>query len=408
VAREQRKAVITWADEVEEEIAEFLVPKRIPRGELSLLAGMHGIGKSLWHIEIAACLTRGLWDDPAKVLITSTEDSINTQIKPRLRAAGAVLKNIGFVSIQLEDEDAGQIRFPDDVDEFARVIEEGDFRFAVIDPILGHLNSQKVSTFKDEQLRDGLMTPLSRIAKEYDCAVLGVMHFNKRSEGESLLRVSGSLGGIVGPARSLLLMHKSPDEEEQRILTHEKSNYGPLAGSLAYELESITLRIRERDVTHPHLRYVGDSDYTGIDLLTGKADPPGRVKEALEFLEAELADGPKPAKEVRAAAKELGISDYAFATAKKKRGIVSVKSEFRGAWDLMLPVYDLPKVTVTRTKNADRRRRSIRGSHSSHPSTKGKSHPSTSSTKDAKGATSRHTTRRRREEDEKWTGERDS
>src|SRR5204862_5556624 len=102
--------------------------------------------------------------------------------------------------------------------------------------------------------------------------------------------------------------------------------YGPKAKPLNYEVETVSLRIKERDVLHPHLRYVGEADYTGIDLLSGKADTPAAVKAAIEFFETELADGPKSAKEVRAAAKELGISQYAFDTAKKKRGVVSPKA----------------------------------------------------------------------------------
>lgn len=390
-----RRATITWANDVEEEIAEFLVPKRIPRGELSLLAGMPGRGKSLWYIEVAACLTRGdFGDPPARVLITSTEDSINTQIKPRLRAAGAVLSNVGFVSMQLDERDAGQIRFPDDVDEFARVVEEGDFRFAAIDPILGHINSRLINTFKDEQLRDGLMTPLSQIAKRNDCAILGVMHFNKRAEGEALLRVSGSLGGIVGPARSLLLLHQSPDEEDQRILTNEKNNYGPLAHALAYEFETVALRIKEQTISHPHLKYVGDSEYVGVDLLTGKADTPAAVKGAIEFFEAELASGPKSAAEVRAAAKQLGISQYAFDTAKKRRGIVSRKSGFDGGWQLELPTEQI--VQIRRSRGS--------GASSSSPSTKEKSSPSSTSTKNTKNTTSTPDAKRKGESDEEHGG----
>src|SRR5207245_1595230 len=83
-----RELVITSAVDVEEDVVDFLVPHRVPRGELTLVAGMPGDGKTLWWIEIVACITRGdFGDPPADVLITSTEDSIRTTIRPRLRVA---------------------------------------------------------------------------------------------------------------------------------------------------------------------------------------------------------------------------------------------------------------------------------------------------------------------------------
>ncbi|HZT92989.1 MAG TPA: AAA family ATPase [Gaiellaceae bacterium] len=334
-----RRATITWADEVEEDIAEFLVPKRVPRGALTLLAGMPDKGKTLWLCEIAACITRGdFGDEPARVLITSTEDSIATTLRPRLRAAGADLTKVGFVSMQVKDEDAGLIRFPDDVEEFRRIIEEGDFRLAIIDPILGHINSNLIASFKDEQLRDGLMTPLAQIAAENDCAVIGCMHFNKRSEGEALLRVSGSLGGIVGPARSVLFMHESPDNDAQRILTHEKCNLGPKGAALLFEIDRVPLEIKGRTVPTAHLRFVDESSYTGADLLSGKADTPAAVAAAVEFFQTELADSPRPSKELRAAAREIGISNYAWDAAKARLGIVARKTDFGGGWTLDLPM----------------------------------------------------------------------
>jgi len=374
----RRKLVITSAIDVEEDVVDFLVPNRVPRGELTLIAGMPGDGKTLWWIEIVACLTRGdFGDPPADVLITSTEDSIRTTIKPRLRAADAVLAHVKFVSVKIKEDDVGQIRFPDDIGQLAEAVEQGDFRLLVIDPLLGHINTRLISAFKDEQLREHMMTPLARIAQANDCAVLGVMHFNKRSEGLALQRVSGSQGGITGPARSVLFMMRSPEEEEQRVLAHVKSNYGKKAASLVYEVEEHMLEIKERMVSHPHLRYVGEANYSAEDLLAGFADP-GRVREAMEFFQVELANGPRPSKELRAAAKEVEMSDYAWNTAKKKLGIVARKSDFAGGWELSLPETTL-RVRVRRVSESR--------SHSSHSSMDGGQHSSHYSTKNAKNAT---------------------
>lgn len=374
----RRKLVITPAIDVEEDVVDFLVPKRVPRGELTLIAGMPGDGKTLWWIEVVACLTRGdFGDTPAKVLITSTEDSIRTTIKPRLRAANAVLENVSFISVKIKEDDVGQIRFPDDINQLALAVEQGDFRLLVIDPLLGHINTRLISAFKDEQLREYMMTPLARIAQANDCAVIGVMHFNKRTEGLALQRVAGSQGGITGPARSVLFVHRSPDSEQQRILTHVKSNYGKEAASLVYEMEERTLEIKGRNVAHAHLLFVCESDYSADDLLTGRAEAPEKVREAIDFFRIELANGARSSKELRSAAKELGISDYAWTSAKKKLQIVPRKLDFDAGWELMLPAALM--VQIRRTNNAI--------SNSSHSSTDGKQHSSSNSRKSAKSAT---------------------
>jgi RecA-family ATPase len=324
----ERKAVVIWGNEVEKEIAEFLVPKRIPRGTTSLIAGLPGEGKSMWLCEIAACITRGQFDDPpARVLVTSTEDNINTTLAPRLEAAGAVMSNIGFVSIKVEDDDAGELRFPEDVEAFRAIVEENDFRLALIDPLLGHLT---VNSFKDEELRAAFFTPMRRIAEDNDCAIVGVMHLNKRTEGSELARISGSMGGITGPVRSIVMLHRSPDEEHQRVLTHIKSNLGPEGQSLLYELEQVPLEIKGQSVSVGHLKWIGDSPYTAEELLAGQKETPAKVSEAIEFLQAELADGPKSSKELRATAKEQGISYHALNGAQKKLGIVPHKDGFEG------------------------------------------------------------------------------
>jgi RecA-family ATPase len=334
----ERQAVAIPLSEYEEDIAEFLVPKRIPRGAVTLLAGMPDVGKSTWWAQIVGCLTRGEFgDEPIRVLVSSTEDAIKTTIRPRLRAAETVLGNVSVLSMRFNDEDAGEIRFPDDLVEFDRIIAEGDFRLAVIDPIFGHINSSLINVFKDEQVRDKLMTPLKQIAEQRDCAIICVIHLNKRTEANALMRVSGSLGGIVGPARSMLFLHKSPDDETQRILTHEKHNLSEKGRALVFEIESVRLKIRDRDVSLPRMRYVEESEYTGEELLSGKGDSRA-VAEAVAFFEAELAGGPQSSKQLRAAARELGISDYAWNTAKRAIGVESHKSDFTGGWELALPL----------------------------------------------------------------------
>src|SRR6266540_5469901 len=102
----QAKPVVTKASQVRTAQLRFLIPKRVPRGALTLVAGYPGKGKSLWTAEVAACLTRGEFDDPpANVLFMGSEDTVEHVYVPRLIAAKAVLDNVDFVDLRFEDDE---------------------------------------------------------------------------------------------------------------------------------------------------------------------------------------------------------------------------------------------------------------------------------------------------------------
>ena len=342
------KPVVTKASDVRTAQLRFLIPKRVPRGALTLVAGYPGKGKSLWTAEVAACLTRGEFGDPpANVLFMGSEDTVEHVYVPRLEAAKAVLDNVAFVDLRFEDKElpAGSLRFPDNAPELAEIVREGDYRLLVIDPVLGHVNTKLVSAFKDEQLREHLFDPLALIAHNNDCAVIGVMHFNKRSEGESLLRLSGSAGGIAGPARSVLYMHDSPEEPDERVLTIAKGNYARKEdSSLRYGIEEVCVDLDDGTrALIPHLVYLDKSEYSTEDLLGGGQAEGPATAELIEFLKTELADGPRPTTELMKLAGESGLSTTkgTWFKARQRLGVKAHKSDFGGGWELVLPEHQV-------------------------------------------------------------------
>jgi hypothetical protein len=355
------KPVVTKASRVRTAQLRFLIPKRVPRGALTLIAGYPGKGKSLWTAEVAACLTRGEFGDPpAKVLFMGSEDTVEHVYVPRLIAAKAVLDNVDFVDLRLgegeEQLPAGSLRFPDNAVELAEIVREGDYRLLVIDPVLGHINTKLISAFKDEQLREHLFDPLALIAHSNDCAVVGVMHFNKRSEGEALLRLSGSAGGIAGPARSVLYMHDSPEDPDERVLTIAKGNYARLAdSSLRYSIEEVSLDLDDGSrALIPHLVYRDKSEYSTEDLMNGGQTEGPAVSEVVEFLKTELANGPRPTAELMKLAGETGLSTTkgTWFKARQRLGIKPVHTdEFQGQWLLALPEHQI-KVQIRRSPKA--------------------------------------------------------
>ena len=74
----------------------WLWEDKIPLGEITLLAGREGLGKSTIAYTLAAWITQGTmkgWfkGEPRDVIVIATEDSWEHTITPRLMAAGADL-----------------------------------------------------------------------------------------------------------------------------------------------------------------------------------------------------------------------------------------------------------------------------------------------------------------------------
>jgi hypothetical protein len=174
---------------------------------------------------------------------------------PRLLAAGADLRRVHFVQLMRDGLDQG-LTLPDDVGELSGAIESTGARLVVVDPIMGHLATE-LDSHKDHSIRRAL-APLARLAEERDCAVVPIAHLNKAPTGDIFGRVGGSIG-LTAAARSILLMTADPEREDDdaaRLMSHGKSNLGPLAPAL---------RVRVA------VRAVAGAD--GKDILTAAVEP---------------------------------------------------------------------------------------------------------------------------------------
>jgi hypothetical protein len=134
--------------------------------------------------------------------------------------------------------------------------------------------------------------------------------------------------GIIGAARSGLIVGRHPDHPDLRVLASTKSNLGPPPQSLIYSVE------RAGDVGR--IAWGGECELTADQLLAadcGKGSPGGAaVREAEEFLRSVLACGAKPANEIGEHAKAEGIAARTLQRAKKLLGIRSSKDGMTGAW----------------------------------------------------------------------------
>ena len=234
---------ITCAADVAPERVRWLWRGRIPLGKVTVLDGDPGLGKSTLMADIAARVTtarllpddsRSALDNPASVLVLSAEDGAGDTIRPRLEAAGADLERVQIWHCNLDDDASEMLpSLPEDIGLLANLIQEHEVALVTIDPLMAYL-SANTHSFRDQDVRRAL-APLAKVGEATGAAIVLVRHLNKAPGGAAIYRGGGSIG-IIGAARSGLLVAKHPDDETRRVLASTKSNLGPPPPSLAYRL----------------------------------------------------------------------------------------------------------------------------------------------------------------------------
>lgn len=329
-----QKAVIVHLSDVKREIISWVWRNRIPKGKITLLDGDPGLGKSLLTLNIAARITMGLAmpdgapTEAGGVVLVTAEDGLGDTVRPRLELMGADLKRI--VALQSVRDREGQLRPPtvEDVHEIEGAVDAVSAGLIVIDPLMAYLPSKRDS-HRDQDVRRSLHI-LAQLAERKGVAVLIVRHLNKSGGSQSIYRGGGSIG-IIGAARSGLLVAKDPDDENRRVLASVKSNLGPLAPSLRFAVEGVG--------EVPRIAWGGESTHGADSLLAASSGGPeerSAIGEAREFIADLLANGPVASKEVYAKARAAGISEITLKRAKRAMGVTSKPRGFSGSifWDL--------------------------------------------------------------------------
>lgn len=326
---------------VQPEHVRWLWPGRIPLGKLTILDGDPGLGKSLMTADLAARVSSGRTmpdgtesdlDGAAGVVLLSAEDGLADTIRPRLDAVDADTTRI--VALQFVIDGASE-RLPTlaDLQDLERAIAACNAKLVVCDPLMAFLPG-KVNAHSDQEVRQAL-TPLSKMAESTGVAVLVVRHLNKSSGGSPLYRGGGSIG-IIGAARSGLLVAKDPDDESgaRRILASTKCNLATLPPALAFRVGSMAGGV-------PYIIWEGATAHTASSLLSAPDDSEGgsAMSEAQDFLRSLLSDGRVAAEEVLREAKKAGISERTLHRAKHTAGIKPSREGFGagGKWWWVLP-----------------------------------------------------------------------
>ncbi|MGN6272168.1 MAG: AAA family ATPase [Protaetiibacter sp.] len=255
-------------------ITEWAWDETIPLGTLTGVAGWAGIGKSSLVANLVAKWTRGelpgeLSGEPTSVVMVAGEDDTARQLAPRLAVAGADLHRV-FVVQATRRLDSGVevnaiLNLEEDLPRIREQLIATGSRVLILDPILSFVSGDP------NHQRDvrAALDPLAGLARELNIAVVLVMHF-KKGTGAAGEKVSGS--HVWRDAlRSLLVMAKDK-ESGYRVLTLDKSNYGPAGRSMMFEVTSVEVTGRNskgelRPSRVSLATYVGESAKSVDDIL---------------------------------------------------------------------------------------------------------------------------------------------
>ncbi len=326
------RVVVNLADVTAERV-DWLWPGRIALGKVAIIEGDPGLGKSTVTLDLAARVSRGLaMPDgavgpgvPAGVVILSAEDGLADTIRPRLDAAGADVSRIvaltGILAPDQVDEYGHPPSLPVDISAIEATAIEAAAVLIIIDPLMAYLGSQ-VDSHRDQDVRRAL-APLAAMAERVGAAVIVVRHLNKSAGASAVYRGGGSIG-IIGAARTALLVGADPEDENRRILAVSKCNLAAIAPALAYTL------VYDPAFGCARVEWHGATEHRASELLAAPATDEERDArgDAIQFLDTVLGDGPLGAAEVRALARKQGIADRTLDRAKKDAGVVSERVGF--------------------------------------------------------------------------------
>lgn len=335
-ADEHSRLTLTRLSDVTPERVEWLWPGRLPVGKLATLDGDPGLGKSTLALAIAATVsTGGPWPDGGRcehsgdVLLLSAEDGLADTVRPRLDAAGADVTRVTAIEGKtLIDPETGERYLRPlslaDVFDLDSAMVQTRARLLVVDVLMAFLPAG-TDSHKDQDIRR-VLSALGSAGERNRCTVLLLRHLNKAKGGDPLYRGGGSIG-IVGAARSGLLVAADPDDPSRRVLASVKSNLGAMPESLAYRLTDSP----EHGVARVVWEGTTSHDAHGL-LSVSAAEDSGERNDVDRWLTDLLANGSIKANEVYSAADAAGFSKDQAKRAKKRLGIQAVRDTGDGPW----------------------------------------------------------------------------
>jgi putative DNA primase/helicase len=174
-------------------------------------------------------------------------------------------------------------------------------------------------------------------------AILSITHFSKTGAAtttKALHRFIGSIAFVGAPRAAFAVIEHSSDSE-RRLLLHAKNNLAAPPQGLAFRLKQTIVGDLGKGIVASRVEWEQQPvTVTADEALAAEAAGAANTSSGVEaenFLQELLAEGPVPAKQVRADVEAAALSWSTVKRAKARLGIKAEKDGMDGGWSWSLP-----------------------------------------------------------------------
>ncbi|MEU4221019.1 AAA family ATPase [Actinoplanes sp. NPDC026623] len=251
---------------------------RMPIGELTLIPGREGIGKSLFLAWLAAQITRGTLPGefvgtPRAVLYAASEDSWRYTIAPRLIAAGADLNLVYRINVETAGTGGSRLSLPLDCRSIPPLSRDVNGAALMLDPVVSHVD-EKLSVNQSRELRQAL-EPLRDAAERAEIFVAALAHFNKATDTDVLSKIPGGRAWAE-VARAAFALAADTDNGTF-VASQIKNNLGRVdQAHLTYAIDEVFIDTDDGQTSVGRFRWTGETDVGVDEVLSRRPERQGR------------------------------------------------------------------------------------------------------------------------------------
>lgn len=309
-------------DEVEEEELDWIWYPYLARGELTILEGDPGLGKSYMAQMVAGAIVDGRrlpQDKPTgqkptqgKVAYFDMENSAGTVTKRRLVDNG--VKNLKHY---LQEETPFSIDDDEALEDVYEALEKLKPTLVVFDTLNTYIG--KADTHKSSEVQQAF-AHFRQIAKDFNCATLVLRHLTKSKGGDkAIYRGQGSIA-FTGLARVVMTVGQLPEEPDVRVMAVTKINVTKPPKAICFTIQEMK-GDRSQFVWGDYVNLSSD------DILSGpakKGSEGNDVEEAKAFIQEVIADGPEEFIKIKRMAEKRSISTRTLKRAAQAVGVEEI------------------------------------------------------------------------------------
>lgn len=337
--------VIINASHITPKPIDWIWPNYLAKKKLHILGGAPGTGKTTLALSIAAIISNAEpfpdgqpCQQHGNILIWSAEDGIDDTLLPRLQALNACTDHIHIIY-------GRKNRLTDDIEPFNpaqdihllhhSLSQIGKIDLIILDPVISMI---KGDMNKATDVRQSLQ-PLLELAETTHCAILGITHFTKGTQGANPLeRVIGSIS-FGALARIVWVTAKGKQQTEPSLLAIAKSNIGKDNIGINYHVNQVILKNNIHTSTIEWGEPILENALQQLTQREQITDTP-KNNEATDTLKRLLQDQKLPSKEIKQYMHDNGFTEKQIRRAREGLDILIIQEgfgkELKTYWQLPL------------------------------------------------------------------------